>query len=303
MHYIIERHREVLLESFLVYRSDANNDGVLDREGRQALLTQVQTALQQRVVRTTLQEQILAMNTANLPLPKVSNLLWSSSDGFPFTLKIPENPNKRETVDDPTPLMYTVEDAPHTRIPEFDFVHTCLSNDLLRSSLADVKLDARMLFRLFAREYPYCGDTLLAVLIPSSPTGLHHLLPPPSHPKYSEIIRQLHQYAYTISETSSKFIMAQSMEILRQGFDQALEIQKHEGLAQICVNDDVEYGSPETIKEMDVTLKGILQGYFGGLTPDRGRSPVEKVESVEEINAEGKQFWSSVNLNGGPGYN
>src|SRR5947207_12979314 len=66
MHYIMERHREVLLESYLVHRSDANGDGVLDMEERQILLTHVETALQQNVVRQTLREQIIAMNNANL---------------------------------------------------------------------------------------------------------------------------------------------------------------------------------------------------------------------------------------------
>ena len=74
MHYIMERHREILLESYLVYRSDANGDGVLDVEERQVLFTHVQTALKQNVVRQTLQEQVIAMQNANLSLPKVSTL-------------------------------------------------------------------------------------------------------------------------------------------------------------------------------------------------------------------------------------
>ena len=56
------------------------------------------------------------------------------------------------------------------------------------------------------------------------------------------------------------------------------------------------------IRKFDSTFKGIMQGYYGGLTADGGRSPVEKVESVENINDEGRQFWLSTSYKGGPGY-
>src|SRR5579862_3894510 len=36
-HYIMERHREMLLESYLVHRADANGDGGLDMEERQVM--------------------------------------------------------------------------------------------------------------------------------------------------------------------------------------------------------------------------------------------------------------------------
>lgn len=299
----MERHRELLLESYLVHRSDANGDGFLDIEERQVLLTQVQTALQQKIIRKTLEQQLIAMHTADLPLPKVSKLIWSSTDGYPFTFKNPSNPTTEENLKDPTPPMFSVTDPPHTRIPEFDFVDMCLTKDFVRESLADAKVDTKMLFKLMAQEFPYCGDTLLSILIPSSPTGLHHFLPPPSHPKYSEITNQIHQYAYTISTTSSEFIMASSATALRRGFVRALRNLKYNGLAQICVNDDLEYGSPMTVQQLDLTFKGILQGYFGGFTNDRGRSPVEKLETVENINDAGKGFWKSVAIKGGPGYN
>lgn len=302
LHYIVERHREVLLESYLVHRSDANGDGLLDIEERQVLLTQIQTALKQKVARKSLQEQLLAMTTSHLPLPKVSKSVWSSMDGYPFTLKTPSNPTTEEMITDPNPPMFTVHDPPHTRVPEFDFVEMCLTKDFGRPSLADVKVNARRLFELMSKEYPYCGDTLLSILIPSSMTGLHHLLPPPSHQKYSDITHQLHNYAYTITETSSEFIMAPTAESLKRAFNRALRTLKDHGLAQFCVNDDAESDFGALIQRLDLTLKGILQGYFGGLTADRGRSPVEKAETVEDINDYGKTFWSSASLHGGPGY-
>jgi len=302
MHYIMERHREILLESYLVHRSDANGDGVLDMEERQVLLTHVQTALQQNFVRQSLREQAIAMHIANLSLPMVSRPVWSSSDGYPFAFKTPSNSTTEEDINAPDEPMYNPNDPPDARIPEYDFVEMCFTTNFLQSSVVDAKVDTQMLFHLLSKEYPYCGDMLLAILISSSPVGLHHLLPPPSHPKYSYLTHQLHKYAYRISETSSEFIMANSDEGLKKAFFRTLETLEHKNLAQICVNDDYEYSNAIFIQRFDTMFKGIMQGYFGGLTADGGRSPVEKVESVENINDAGKEFWSSLSLKGGPGY-
>ena len=301
-HYLMERHREVLLESYIVHRGDANGDGALDIEERRVILQQVEDALRQSTPRRTLREQKVAMTVAKLPLPKVSKPLWSGSDGYPFALKNPSNPTKSENIKGPNEPMYSTEDLPHTRKPGFDFVEMCFTTDFVVPELEDTLVDAKMFFELLAHEYPYCGDTLLAILIPSSESGLHHLLPPPSHPKYSEITHNLHKYAYTISETSSEFIMAKSTTELKKGFNRALRILKNKGLAQICVNDDVENGGQVAVQAMDIQFRGILQGYFGGLTADKGATPLEKPETVEDINQQGLNFWKTAPFKGGPGY-
>jgi hypothetical protein len=302
MHYLLERHREVLLESYLVHRGDINGDGILDFEERQVIFDQIQGALKKKFTRKTLEEQKNAMKTANLPQPKVSTPLWSSADGYPFALTTPSNPVTQENIKDPNPPTFTLENPPHQRKPLFDFADMCLTRDFVNESLANVSVDARRLFRLMAKEYPYCGDTLLAILIPSSASGLHHLLPSPSHPHYSEITHQLHKYAYTISETSSEFMMVRNAELVKKGFTKAIRTLRYTGLAQICVNDDVDSADPKVADKMDQMLKGVLQGYFGGFTADRGICPVEKPETVEDINELGKLFWGSAPIKGGPGY-
>jgi len=302
-HYIIERHRETLLESLLLHRADANGDGKLDMEERQVLVSQIQLALQQSSPRQSLQEQLLGMTTADLPLPKVSKPVWAATDGYPFALKNPANPTTEDDLRAPDPEVFTWLDSPHTRAPSFDFIEMCLTNDFVRETLASVAVDANLLFQLLAKEYPYCGDTLLSILIPSVPTGLAHILPPPSHPQYSRLTHQLHKYAYTLSETSSEFIMARNAAQLVKGFNRALETLHKNGLAQICVNDDLEVPNGVAVRKWDSTLRGILQGYFGGFRADGGRSPVERMdEAAEGVNGDGTLFWNSAGRKGGPGY-
>lgn len=298
----MERHREVLLESYLVYRGDMNGDGALDYNERQVIYDQIQSALRQPTPRKTVQEQKNAMVTAQLPLPMISKQVWAAADGYPFALKNPSNPMTEEDIKAPNEPMYSYTDAAHNRKPGFDFVEMCLTKDFIDPGHADTLVEARLFFQLLAREYPYCGDTLLTILIPASKSGLHHLLPPPSHPKYSEIAHNLHKYAYTVSETSSEFIMAKSANELKKGFNRALRTLKHRGLAQFCVNDDVESGGSIAVQAMDAQFRGILQGYFGGLTADKGATPLENPDSIGEINEQGLNFWRAAAFKGGPGY-
>ena len=240
------------------------------------------------------------MKSAGLPPPKVSKPVWASTDGYPFALNTPTS--DEDTFNKPAPPTFGTWDAPHSRNPGFDFIDHCLTNEFTSEHLADLKVDANVLFKILARDYPYCGDMLLSILIPQSNTGLHHILPSPSHPKYSYVAEQLHKYAYTISETTSEFIMAKSAETLKKGFTRVLRLMRNHIVAQFCVNDDVESIDKTTVQKMDLTFKGLLQGYYGGLTEDRGRSPVERVDTVEDVNGPGVEYWNAESRKGGPGY-
>lgn len=301
-HYLLERHREVLLETILVHRADANSDGALDMEERRVLLASIQSALNSRVVRKSIEQQVRAMKVSGLPQPIVSTPMWTSSDGFPFSLYTTADPSFEEAQNSFNRPMFGLKDLPHVRKPSFDFVEMCLTEDFAAEHLSNIKVDAKMLFRILAKDYPYCGDMLLAILIPTMKTGLHHLLPPPSHKKYREVVKQLHKYSYTISSTESEFIMAKSADALRKGFTRVMRTLRWHTVSQFCVNDDVENSSGNAVQRMDSLFKGILQGFYGGMTPDRGRSPVEKVETVEDVNEAGREYWSSQGANGGPGY-
>jgi hypothetical protein len=243
------------------------------------------------------------MKTANLEGMKLSKAVWTGLDGYPFSFREPHNPITQEIPKAENQPMFTTSDLPDKRTPEWDFFEMCLTSDFLDERLKDAKVDTKMFFRLLAKDHVYCGDMLLNILIASHERGLHHLLPGTGHPKYQELVEGLNRYAYTITQTSSEFIMAKNVEILKKGFTRALRTLKYQGLAQICVNDDLEYGQTIMGKKMDTTLRGILQGYFGGLTKDAGYSPVEVKESLKEtINAEGLEFWKASGHKGGPGY-
>jgi hypothetical protein len=298
-HYLMERHRETLLQS-IMHRADMNADGALDFEERKALISQIQHSLETKFVRKTAEAQTKAMQTADLPLQKATSSLWPGTDGYPFALSSAQDASVEEDMKKPNRPTFKLGDKPHSRMPGFDLVEYCFTSDFTSQHLSHTRVDVDMMFTLLARDYPYCGDMLLATLITSAASGLAHVLPAPSHPKYTAIILDLHKYAYTIAESHSEFIMARSADALKKGFVRVLRSSRT--VTQFCVNDDVEQSEGPAVEIMDATLKGILQGFFGGLTEDRGRSPVEKLESVEDINDAGLEFWGGRTGKGGPGY-
>jgi hypothetical protein len=298
-HYLMERHRETLLQS-IMHRTDMNADGALDFEERKVLISQIQQSLESKYLRKTAEAQTAGMQTADLPLQKASSILWPATDGYPFALNSAQDASVEADMKKPNRPTFKLGDKPHLRTPGFDLVEYCFTSDFISPHLNHTKVDVDMLLTLLARDYPYCGDMLLATLIPAAASGLAHVLPAPSHPKYTEMVLNLHKYAYTISESHSEFIMAKSAFALKKGFVRVLSTFRP--AVQFCVNDDVEQSEGPAVESMDATLKGILQGYFGGLTKERGRSPVEKLESVEDINGAGLDFWSARGGKGGPGY-
>lgn len=279
-----------------------NADGALDFEERKVLISQLELALTTKFIRKTSEQQNLAMEVSGLPAQKASSSVWCSTDGYPFAFKTATDASVEQAMKTPNRPTFGLKDKPHDRKAEFDVIETCFTSDFTAKHLVHTVVDVGMLFKLIAREYPYCGDMILATLIPSAATGLAHILPAPSHPKYAEMVAGLHKYAYTISESHSEFIMARSADALKKGFVRVLKSFRFYNVAQFCVNDDVEQSEGIMVQNMDYTFKGILQGYFGALTENRGRSPVEKVETVEEINSAGMEFWGGRVDKGGPGY-
>jgi Stealth protein CR3, conserved region 3 len=296
-HYIIERHRETLLEAYLMHRADIDGDGNLDQHERQNLVAEIHAAMNRSVPRDSLKRQPQALASVKLPVPKVSQPVWLSSDGFPFAIYAPTGGEKSEY-----PPTYNIEDAPDNRPPAFPFVEHCLTTQFVTGDLSGEYVDTATLFKILAKEFPYCGDMLLSILVASEPSGLAHILPPPSHPEYSRLVSQLHKYAYIIATTRSEFIMARSADTLSTGFDRILELQKDITVGQFCVNDDVEIADGSWIRKMDATFRGILHGYYGGFNEDRGRSPVEKIGSVDIVNRFGLKFWNRHSVRGGPEY-
>ncbi|KAJ7617013.1 hypothetical protein B0H17DRAFT_1220126, partial [Mycena rosella] len=149
--YTIEKHRESLLYSFIMLRTDADADGVFSSAERRTLIAGLE-----REIPIALREGgsayyiELNLMRAGLEFPKETQYQWLSSDGYPLI----------ETVRSGSAAHCTMD------------VDACFAP----GTVLDV-------FKRVAFEKPDCGDCLIAHLISrSGAAGLGAFLPPPSAP-------------------------------------------------------------------------------------------------------------------------
>ncbi|KAK7005985.1 hypothetical protein R3P38DRAFT_2729323 [Favolaschia claudopus] len=242
-HFVMERHREALLWSWVVGKWGGMGDGggVLDRNTKDGMWAEIggrhgeeEVKMRRSSGRTTNEDVAFNMRSAGLAQPRSEDpekqanttYLFVSNDGF--------TPN----------YMSRPEEATISR------------NDCMGSETET----AWAVFRRLAAEKPHCGDAVIALLANAAPNGLSIFLPPPSPSSSSSDIpmpavlplimpssppplpqnsrafalRLIHRYAYTIAETPSEFFGVETGE-------QAMWYLSwvRPDTALLCVNDDL----------------------------------------------------------------
>ncbi|KAJ6612140.1 hypothetical protein B0H10DRAFT_326345 [Mycena sp. CBHHK59/15] len=152
--YTIEKHREMLLYSYIMLRLDANADGLLSLAERRVLIDSLDSDHVPVALRTGGSAHHVNTNlrTAGLPVPKETEYDWLSSDGYPLITTVN---------DERGAAAHCVLDIEHCFVPGY----------------------ALDVFKRVAFERPACGDCLIAHLVRASgPHGLGAFLPPPPPP-------------------------------------------------------------------------------------------------------------------------
>ncbi|GAA5869721.1 hypothetical protein JCM1840_000570 [Sporobolomyces johnsonii] len=210
--YTIEKHREALLWSFLIARSHPSLTGAYTPSERAALLSSLgynSSSLSPVYLhvsapsRDTLGPLLDSYAATGLPLPKETEIEFSSKDGYGFfgldegMAGVPQytegwpsfNVRQERTDEEPT----TVKGRPEADEVGEDAgeeaddpapvctldLKACFGADFLAVDSGNVSVQDT--FRRVAFEQPQCGDCLIALLLgESGKTGLEAFLPPPS---------------------------------------------------------------------------------------------------------------------------
>ncbi|BGP45053.1 hypothetical protein JCM10450v2_000870 [Rhodotorula kratochvilovae] len=182
-HYTIEKHREALLWSFFVARSDPDGSGAYSPSERRALLSSLGYDLDAppdspilavpRPARRSLANLPTAHDQVGLPNPLETALDFSSHDGYAFfglegSASVPALPLwpsfGAEELETSAPVCTLDLDA-------------CFGADFLSPSSKRTCSVAET-FRRVAYEHPQCGDCLIALLVgKSGAEGLEAFLP------------------------------------------------------------------------------------------------------------------------------
>lgn len=246
-HYTMERHREALLWSYVMLRSDQNDDGYLDWNERKKILRELaegmgnETPEQYRHRIWYRMGEYLAQ--AGLEPPKVNtDALWTSLDGPLMTKDL--DCDAFETEDCLAPGFSLPSSDAQARSPVF--------------STAAV-------FDRVSRESPRCGDCLLKLILNRRRAGLGPLLPHQTKKpaQRATVVKALMKYQYTIVQPDAAFYMVTDAEQAQHALLRVyLKHKKTSG--QICLNDDVVTQNEEELEQ----LRKVMSTLFEGLLPE-----------------------------------
>ena len=254
-HYTMERHREALLWSYIMLRSDHDDDGYLDWNERKRILRELSEGMEnenpEQYRRRVYYRVAEYHEEAGLEPPKVNTeVLWTSLDG---------------------PIMIKGLDC-----DAFD-TEDCLGPGFsIRGSDAVARNPAfasAAVFDRVARQSPRCGDCLLKLILNRRRSGLGTLLPSPdTKPKQRDIVvKALMKFQYTVVSPDAFFYMVTDAEQARHALLKPYIKQKKKA-GQLCLNDDVVTQDDTELEE----LKKVMSAFFEGMFPEP--STYEKFE-------------------------
>jgi hypothetical protein len=252
-HYAIERFREALLWSFVTTRGDANGDGYLDWQERQAIIEALQAGKRalgggdgSTPARTAAGRERMfyklpkMLKQAGLE-PPISNvnILWTSLDG-PATIKDTKCHNFQMDKCFAESFGSPVSDRSYQN-PDFTTAN---------------------IFAQLSRREPKCGDCLTKFLLSTTAKGLEPMLPPKSSSRDRDtVIKALVKYQHTVMEPEAMFVMVKDSE---QAEAELLErtILRNKHVGQWCLNDDVMTEDPDAISEVNSVIQTVFQTLF-----------------------------------------
>lgn len=264
-HYTMERHREALLWSYIMVRSDLNGDGHLDWEERQLIMDDIEEGMSKEG-QTTFRKRMFyemaeKLEEVGLEAPKVNiDVTWTSLDG-------PQAIQNLECFE------FNVNEclAPGFSTSTSDAHHT---NPVFSTA---------SIFDFAARQHPKCGDCLLKLILNRAEKGLEPLLPDPvTQAEMRQVaIKAAWKYQYVIMEPDAYFVMVTDAEQVENILYKRL-IRKKGKVGQLCLNDDVTAKESSAI----LALQKVMTKLLGGLAPNPTAFEDWQSEAFLELEAE-----------------
>ena len=241
-HYTIERHREALLWSYIMIRSDPDRNGNLGWEERQKVMEDLEEGMTREGESGFRKRMFYHMNDAleeaGLQPPQVNvDVQWTSMDG-PATIQNIEcfEFNVNECL------------APGFSTPYSDENHT------------NYVFSTASIFDRVARQHPKCGDCLVKLLLNRVEKGLSPLLPHPETQMEDRktMIKALWKYQYAIVEPDAFFVMITDAEQVENVLFKRL-VKRKGKVGQLCLNDDVSTEEETAVAEVRKVMIRLLE--------------------------------------------
>ncbi|KAK6535760.1 Xanthine phosphoribosyltransferase 1 [Arthrobotrys megalospora] len=245
--YVIERHREVLIWSYLFGKlqgEESKTLNVMDLDDRLSAINTTgeftRTSLVSENVKT-------AYKNANIEPNIASQLMWSSADGpvwisAEYERDLSERIDVNRTLDEPRYL------APCEMKPECFYFPDHKTHEV----------PTELIFDKWRRTERSCGDCMInAILRESGPMGLSAFLPEEPK-KRSIVLRSLYRYSHSFSRVDARYGMMENPENAKALTQEWINQRPGE----VCFNDHFFSEEPDQIDRFAETAKEFFETYF-----------------------------------------
>ncbi|CAG8823394.1 15691_t:CDS:1, partial [Dentiscutata erythropus] len=222
-HYVMEKHRETLLKSFLILKNDVNHNFKWEISERRKILRSLGSGVSIGNDRKTLNNYDKIIESAGIEISSELKYYWSSMDGYPYAIGLSTNSTNSSANNVHQTLNHNDHPASKRKC-KIDFVH-CFGKDFMDGRIHSV--DINNIFNRITYEKLECGDCIIQHIVKSSgDLGLEGFLPPPIKKSFqpntydtlkscgksqldyrSFAISQLYKYSYVIGGNSFEFII------------------------------------------------------------------------------------------------
>ncbi|KPI39104.1 3-O-alpha-D-mannopyranosyl-alpha-D-mannopyranose xylosylphosphotransferase [Cyphellophora attinorum] len=244
-HYLIERFREALIWSYVMLRSDVDDDGTLSWKERQRIVKEIKEGTK-NIDKSSFRKRhyyhaAAFLEKAGLEPPQVNtNIQWTSWDG----------PVSMQNVDCSD---FNIDDCLG---PGFSYVKESAKNPLFSTT---------NVFDRAARQIPHCGDCLIRILLHQVRQGLSPLLPQADAQadKRELVVKILMRYKYTIMEpTNQLFVMVTDADQVDSTLTRKYVREGKQVPGQMCLNDDVSTTDEAELADTRQAMAELLEGLF-----------------------------------------
>lgn len=276
-HYTIERHREALLWSYIIHRSDKDQNGNLGWDERQVILADLEEGMTKESVvgyrKRMFYHMTEHLEDAGLEAPKVNiDVQWTSLDG-PATIQNIEC------------LEFNVNEclAPGFSTPSSD------------ANFTNYVFSTASIFDRVSRQHPKCGDCLIKLILNRAEQGLGPLLPYADTQSEARkvVIKAMRKYQYTIVEPDAYFVMITDAEQVENVLMKRM-LKKRGKVGQLCLNDDVSTDEPGAVANVREVMIRLLEGMvpepssFEDRFDTSNETGIDGSEESSEESSEGK---------------
>lgn len=249
--YVIERHREALIWSYLFGKLQEDGSTTLNIKDLREGLLEIDTSTEFSRASLMSEKVKSAYENADIEPNLASQFLWSSADG-PVWLSAENERDLAQRVDEALLHNRTFDEA--RKLAPCEMKPECFEFANIKSG--DVPTE--LIFDKWRRTDRGCGDCMInALLRKSGPLGFGAFLSTKPR-KRSISLQSIYRYSHTFSRVDARYGMMENPDVVKNLTEEWIAQRP----AEVCFNDHFFSEEPGEVQKFAERAQGFFEKYF-----------------------------------------